>query len=75
MAAPKIQIGCHPEAVVQEKGNAMLARVLTDAIKQIERYQAEMPEIYGGFTKEIDKVKADMKALEERIPKYRKGPV
>ena len=53
----------------------MLASVLTDAIKQIERYQAEMPEIYDGFKNEIEKVKGDMKTLAERIPKYRKGPV
>lgn len=53
----------------------MLDQVLTDAIKQMERFQAEMPEIYGGFTKEIDKVKADIKSLAERIPKYSKKPV
>jgi hypothetical protein len=52
----------------------MLASKLTDAIKQIERCQAEMPEIYGGFKNEIEKVKADMKALAERIPKVRKKP-
>jgi hypothetical protein len=52
----------------------MLDRVLLDAIKQIERAQAEMPEFYGGFTKEIEQVKADMKALADRVPKVFKKP-
>ena len=68
-------IDLHRIWIVVSGRYAMLASVLTDTIKQIERFQAEMPEIYGGFTKEIDKVKADMKTLAERIPKYRKGPV
>jgi hypothetical protein len=52
----------------------MIATVLKEAIEKIERSQAEYPELYAGFTKEIDKVKADMKALAERIPKVYKGP-
>ena len=55
------------------KKEPMLAHVLTDAIKQIERYQAEYPELYAGFAKVIKKVKADMKALAERLPKIWKG--
>jgi hypothetical protein len=52
----------------------MLASVLTEAIKQLEQYQVEMPDIYSGFKNEIEKVKADMKALAEKIPKVRKKP-
>jgi hypothetical protein len=52
----------------------MITRTLKAAVEKIEKAQAEHPEIYAGFQRDIDKVKADMKALAERIPKYRKGP-
>ncbi len=48
----------------------MIPTLLKDAAAKIERIQAEHPEIYAGFQKEIDCVKADMLALAERVPRY-----
>jgi len=52
----------------------MIAAELEKTVKVIEKLQKELPQFYGGFTKEIDQVKADMLALAKRLPRHYKKP-
>lgn len=45
----------------------MISDVLFDAIQEIERYQAEMPDSYDSIRAEIDEVIGKMRELQRRL--------